>query len=970
MTSFISEQSTELNQVTQLTESIKSVHLAESIPSSEDRYSRQTYTVGKDMMKKLSDARVLIIGYNMTSQEIIKNLVLLGIGIVDIYSNQKLESWEKTGLYYPTDGDQVPLEQIQKLNPTIRVSQVTDIFDENQEYNSEAIKRYSVVIISNSTMDDAQNLNRICRKFDTKFIFTGTFGLMGYIFNDFGENFVVTDTDGESYKNLMIKSIDPSDKKIIEFKDGHGLGDGDYLEVTLISGEKYDVRNKQIVNPNKIELTAELEHDKLEIKSMIKKKVPQEFNFNLLKDQMNVSDNISFTYTDFSIDFERPRELHELVLTYNKFYQTYGFTPKAWSISDFEAFVSLIPDFASRPEKFKILSKKFCYTLRGNILPFGSIIGGIVSQEVLKALGHKYIPISQWCYIDYYDLITDSEVETFDDYSAFNYNTITNKKYEGIINVFGKKLFEKIMNSSPFVVGSGAIGCEILKNLGMLGLLTIFVTDPDHIEISNLSRQFLFNNSNIRHSKSETAAAKIKEFNPDTNVLPFKNKVCPDTEFIFDNEFYSQIDILLNALDNVDARVYMDSRAIKYSLPLIDSGTLGTKGNVQVVVPYLTESYGSSKDPEDKAGIPICTIKTFPYRPEHTIQWARELFEEQFYTNMILIDKYRDPSNLMSTPEGEVKLFYRQFFKFKNFAKTPEGYFKLLSTIFYENFYENIEEIIKKYTGEEKEKLEDNKLPTHIEINMETIRYFMTWGFKILNQVFDTNYVYLPTNSITPIIFKDNIETIRSEEVLEFIISNLTDFPQVNKIEFEKDEDELGHVQFVTECANIRNTQYSIPLQDIYETRKIAGNIIPAMITTTALVSGFQIMEYLKIIKFYEPKKHITNQYDSDIDIYKNRFVNLNINYIDGINPGKVESQIVNGNKISIWTSIKVSSNITSQIISEIEAFAGTKLEYLAEGVKEIYDGTTIFEECVDPNERIQALIFIEGNGVELRICF
>jgi len=86
----------------------------------------------------------------------------------------------------------------------------------------------------------------------------------------------------------------------------------------------------------------------------------------------------------------------------------------------------------------------------------------------------------------------------------------------------------------------------------------------------------------------------------------------------------------LNALDNVDARIYMDSQAIKYSKPIIDSGTMGSKGNVQVIIPHLTESYGNSKDPEEKTGIPICTIKSFPYKPEHTIQWARELFETEF----------------------------------------------------------------------------------------------------------------------------------------------------------------------------------------------------------------------------------------------------------------------------------------------------------------------------------------------------
>jgi ubiquitin-activating enzyme E1 len=65
--------------------------------------------------------------------------------------------------------------------------------------------------------------------------------------------------------------------------------------------------------------------------------------------------------------------------------------------------------------------------------------------------------------------------------------------------------------------------------------------------------------------------------------------------------------------------LYMDSRCILYEKPLIDSGTLGTKGNVQVVIPRLTESYASSQDPPEKA-TPMCTVKSFPNTISHTIE--------------------------------------------------------------------------------------------------------------------------------------------------------------------------------------------------------------------------------------------------------------------------------------------------------------------------------------------------------------
>lgn len=63
----------------------------------------------------------------------------------------------------------------------------------------------------------------------------------------------------------------------------------------------------------------------------------------------------------------------------------------------------------------------------------------------------------------------------------------------------------------------------------------------------------------------------------------------------------------------------MDRRCVYYRKPLLESGTLGTKANVQVVIPHLTESYSSSQDPPEKS-IPICTLKNFPNAIEHTLQ--------------------------------------------------------------------------------------------------------------------------------------------------------------------------------------------------------------------------------------------------------------------------------------------------------------------------------------------------------------
>merc|ERR1719423_330994 len=222
-------------------------------------------------------------------------------------------------------------------------------------------------------------------------------------------------------------------------------------------------------------------------------------------------------------------------------------------------------------------------------------------------------------------------------------------RYDGQVAVFGRKFQDKLKKARNFVVGAGAIGCELLKNYALMGVGAseegkIFVTDMDHIERSNLNRQFLFRNTDVNKPKSIAAAAAIRKMNPEVNVEPQENRVGVETEHIYNDEFFEGLGGVTNALDNVEARTYMDRRCVYYRLPLLESGTLGTKGNVQVVLPFITESYSSSQDPPEKS-IPICTLKNFPNAIEHTLQWARDLFEGQFTQAPLTAAQYIEDAN-------------------------------------------------------------------------------------------------------------------------------------------------------------------------------------------------------------------------------------------------------------------------------------------------------------------------------------
>jgi len=111
------------------------------------------------------------------------------------------------------------------------------------------------------------------------------------------------------------------------------------------------------------------------------------------------------------------------------------------------------------------------------------------------------------------------------------------------------------------MIGAGAIGCELLKNYAMLGLGRrgrIIVTDPDVIENSNLSRQFLFREKHIRKAKSITAANACLKMNNEMQLVARLDRVGAKTEEIYSNKFFEYIDVVTNALDNVAARLYVD----------------------------------------------------------------------------------------------------------------------------------------------------------------------------------------------------------------------------------------------------------------------------------------------------------------------------------------------------------------------------------------------------------------------------
>lgn len=213
-----------------------------------------------------------------------------------------------------------------------------------------------------------------------------------------------------------------------------------------------------------------------------------------------------------------------------RFVEECGELPRSRNAQDAAKLISLAKALAGETEINEKVVEELSFQARGDLAPVNAVIGGFVAQETLKAVSAKFHPMVQHLYFDSLESLP-TELPTEADVAP------SGTRYDGQIAVFGKKFQEKISNHRQFLVGAGAIGCEMLKNWAMMGVGVgpkghIHVTDLDTIEKSNLNRQFLFRAKDLGHFKSEVAVQAVTEMNPDLkgHTDAHKESVGPNTE--------------------------------------------------------------------------------------------------------------------------------------------------------------------------------------------------------------------------------------------------------------------------------------------------------------------------------------------------------------------------------------------------------------------------------------------------------
>lgn len=140
---------------------------------------------------------------------------------------------------------------------------------------------------------------------------------------------------------------------------------------------------------------------------------------------------------------------------------------------------------------------------------------------------------------------------------------------------------ETLKNANVLLVGAGALGNEVCKNLAQCGTGNITVIDPDVIERTNLNRCVYFGRTDIGEPKAPTLAERVRISFPETLIsgLPYR------FEDIDEHYSIANADLVVSCVDSIDVRLTINRSCAYYLKPLVDGGTSGLHGRVQTVVP-------------------------------------------------------------------------------------------------------------------------------------------------------------------------------------------------------------------------------------------------------------------------------------------------------------------------------------------------------------------------------------------------
>jgi molybdopterin/thiamine biosynthesis adenylyltransferase/molybdopterin converting factor small subunit len=164
---------------------------------------------------------------------------------------------------------------------------------------------------------------------------------------------------------------------------------------------------------------------------------------------------------------------------------------------------------------------------------------------------------------------------------------------------------EKLRNAHVSVIGVGGIGNPVVTQLTAMGIGKLKIIDRDVIEISNLHRQHLYTEEDIGKVKVEAALERLRKLNPQVEIEAVPTSVTSYTV----ESLVKGSDVVIDALDSIEARYALNDACIKQNIPLIYAGALGMVGSVCTILPNKTACLRCMFPALEEDEMPTCSTE-------------------------------------------------------------------------------------------------------------------------------------------------------------------------------------------------------------------------------------------------------------------------------------------------------------------------------------------------------------------------
>ncbi|KAI9744895.1 MAG: E1 ubiquitin-activating protein uba2 [Claussenomyces sp. TS43310] len=398
----------------------------------------------------------------------------------------------------------------------------------------------------------------------------------------------------------------------------------------------------------------------------------------------------------------------------------------------------------------------------------------------------------------------------------------------------GISLNKSAKQAKILMVGAGGIGCELLKNLVLVGFGEVHIVDLDTIDLSNLNRQFLFRHEHIKKSKALVAKEAAHRFNPNVRLEAHHANI-KDAQF--NVEWFKSFTMVFNALDNLDARRYVNKMCLAADVPLLESGTTGFNGQIQVIKKGVTACYDCTSKEAPKS-YPVCTIRSTPSQPIHCIVWGKsyllsEIFGASDEDDSAEMDHSQDSENAQEIAKLRQEA---QALKKIRSSMGTETFPQLL----FDKVYKD--DIIRLRSMEEMWK---SRRPPEALDYVTLLEHLKQSDIAPKESILrEGQRAWTLEENV--VVFKDSLERLSQRMEDMHATANGSGAASPN-ITFDKDDEDT--LDFVTASANLRSIVFGIETKSRFDIKQMAGNIIPAIATTNAIVAGLCVLESFKVLR-------------------------------------------------------------------------------------------------------------------------